>query len=165
MTRMLAAFLLALMAGSAAAQFPATPGPAIPTPMPVGDASEGEAASRKCQACRDFAEGGANKIGPPMFGIVGKPAASVPGFAYSQVLMDMRDAGLTWEPGPLAAYLADPRAFAPGTKMNFAGIRNEGELANLVAYLVSLSPGYTTDGAPTRAPTPPPPQPPAMRSR
>jgi cytochrome c len=146
MKRFLPALVVAAGATAIAApgygQFMTSPTVAVPTVVPGGDISAGEAASKKCQACHEFTEGGPNKIGPTMYGIMGQPAASVPNFAYSQVLMDMRDAGLVWNAEMMAGFLTNPREFSPGTKMTFAGIRNEEELANIIAYLVSISPGY-----------------------
>jgi cytochrome c len=148
----LLALAATVVAAPALAQFTPVPMPGVPSAWAEADISKGEAASKKCQACHEFGEGAPSKLGPPMWGIVGQPPASVPGYSYSQTLLEMRDAGLVWTPEMLAPFLADPRAFAPGNKMSFAGIRNEDELASIIAYLVSISPGYT----PTEQPTAPP---------
>jgi len=120
------------------------------------DAAAGEQAARKCMACHDFSEGGGNRVGPPLFGIVGRPAAALPGFGYSATLVTMgTDAGLVWTPDKLDTFLENPRAFVPGTKMAFAGIRREAERANIIAYLISLSPDYVPRGRPPAPPPPP----------
>jgi cytochrome c len=96
-----------------------------------GDAAKGERAFNKCKACHNLAEE-KNRIGPHLVGIIGRPSASVEDFNYSDA---MRQAELVWDDETLAQYLADPRGFIPGNKMAFAGLRNEQEIADLLAYL------------------------------
>ncbi|MCB2056105.1 MAG: cytochrome c family protein [Geminicoccaceae bacterium] len=100
-----------------------------------GDPAAGEKIAKKCKACHTFEADGANKIGPHLFGVVGRDIASVPDFKYSDALQGLEG---TWTHDKIAAYVADPKGFAPGNKMSFAGIKKEQELADLVAYLETL---------------------------
>ncbi len=89
-----------------------------------------------CKACHTFNEGGPNLVGPNLWDSYGKPAASNPDFAYSSAL---RDAGITWDDDTLHAYLENPRIAVPGGKMAFAGMRNEDDRAEVIAYLATLN--------------------------
>jgi cytochrome c len=109
-------------------------------PAHAQDAERGAQAVRKCQACHNFGEGEGSKIGPPLFGVVGRQPGAFPGYAYSEAMRETGAAGQPWTPEMLASFLADPRDFLPGTKMAFAGIRSEEERADIVAYLLSISP-------------------------
>ena len=109
------------------------PAVAIETLLASADLAKGEAASKKCAACHTFNQGGANGIGPNLAGVVGGPVgAHAAGFAYSDVL---KGKGGTWDDATLDAWLTNPKGFAPGTKMTFAGIADAQERANIIAYL------------------------------
>ena len=99
-----------------------------------GDAAAGEKAFIKCKACHEN-EQGVNKIGPTLKGIVGRKGASVEGYAYSDGAKAKSAEGLVWDEATLAAYLPDPKAYVPGTKMAFAGLKNPQEVADVIAYL------------------------------
>lgn len=99
-----------------------------------GDAAAGEKVFIKCKACHEN-EQGVNKIGPTLKGIVGRKGASVEGYAYSDGAKAKAAEGLVWDEATLAAYLPDPRAYVPGTKMAFAGLKNPQEVADVIAYL------------------------------
>ena len=97
----------------------------------------GERISRKCSACHTFVQGDtAAKQGPNLWNIVGSEVASVPGYDYSSALLDL---GGVWSYDRLSEYLAGPRAYAPGTKMTFAGISDIAERADLIAWMRTLS--------------------------
>jgi cytochrome c len=98
-------------------------------------AEKGEAIFKKCAACHSIDKGGANGIGPNLYGIVGDPHDHMPGYAYSDALMAMKGKPWTWE--DLDKWLASPKAYAPGTKMAFAGIAKPEERAALLKYLAS----------------------------
>ena len=102
----------------------------------AGDADAGAKVARKCKACHSFDEGGANKVGPMLYGVVGRDIASVDGFGYSDAMSGMDGA---WDAESLAAFLADPKGYAPGTKMAFAGLKKPDDLENIIAYMNSLS--------------------------
>lgn len=101
------------------------------------DAGAGEGVAKKCAACHSFEEGGANKIGPALHGVVGREIAAAEGFAYSDALASLEG---TWDHEHLSQFLADPKGYAPGTKMAFAGVKQDGDRADLILYLQSISP-------------------------
>lgn len=92
----------------------------------------GEKVFGKCKACHQVGDGAKNRSGPALNGIVGADIAAVDGFKYSNTLAEMDGA---WTPETLAAFLADPRGFAKGTKMSFAGLKKEEDIAAVTAYL------------------------------
>ncbi len=101
------------------------------------DAASGEATSKKlCVSCHTFAEGGKSGVGPNLYGTVGAVRGHVDGFNYSAALKGK--AG-NWSFEELNAWLAKPAAFAPGTRMTFAGIKSAEQRADVIAYLRSLS--------------------------
>jgi len=99
-----------------------------------GDAVAGQRVFLQCQACHAV-EPGANRLGPTLHGVVGRPAGSVSGFGYSPA---NRNAGITWTPEKLFQYLENPRRVVPGTTMAFAGIGDGQRRADLIAYLATL---------------------------
>lgn len=99
--------------------------------LAAADAGAGEKVFAKCKACHKL--DGTNGTGPHLDGIVNKAKASSEGFAYSPALTGM--AGETWTPENLDGFLHDPKGYAPGTKMTFAGLPKPEDRANLVAYL------------------------------
>jgi cytochrome c len=105
-------------------------------PATAGDASHGKSLfGSQCAVCHSAARNGPTIIGPTLFGVVGRPAASVKGFAYSSA---MKASGITWSNDVLATYLPAPSKLVPGTKMSFAGVKNPDNLADLIAYLDTL---------------------------
>ena len=106
--------------------------------VPQGDAAAGEAAVRRlCASCHIVTAEGPRRLGPTLFGVVGRHSGSVQGFNYSQ---GNRNANVDWTPEVLFEYLKNPRALVPNTTMAFPGIRDEQERANVVAYLQTLRP-------------------------
>ena len=99
-----------------------------------GDPAAGKTAFNKCAACHAVTPG-TNKIGPSMHGVVGRHSGSVEGFAYSE---PMKAYNVDWTPAELDKYLAAPREIVKGTKMIFAGLKNDTERANVIAYLETL---------------------------
>ncbi|QDP19264.1 c-type cytochrome [Sphingomonas xanthus] len=102
--------------------------------LQTADAAKGEAQFKKCAACHTIDAGGANGIGPALFGTLGKPIAGHAGFAYSDAL---KGVGGTWGWDNMSAWLANPKRFAPGTKMAFAGLSNPQDRADLLLFLNS----------------------------
>ncbi len=96
-----------------------------------GDAAVGEKLFVKCKTCHTL-EAGKNKVGPSLAGLIGRPAASLADFNYSDA---MKASGLTWDEATLNEYLADPKGKVPGNKMVFPGVKKDEDRANLIAYL------------------------------
>ena len=101
------------------------------------DTGAGEKAAKKCAACHTFEDGGANKIGPNLHGVVGRQVASHGGFAYSEQLKAF---GGAWDYEKLDCFLKDPKGCVAGTKMAFAGVKKDTERADIIAYLRSITP-------------------------
>ena len=96
-----------------------------------GDIKAGKKVYRKCRACHQLKEG-SNGVGPSLHGILGAAAGQVDGYKYSTALTDT---DIVWTSEALAAFLADPKGFAPGTKMQFPGLNKDEDIVNLLAYL------------------------------
>jgi len=96
----------------------------------------GQAVARRCVACHSFEKDGRNQVGPALYGVVGREIGGVEGFAYSNSLK-AKDG--VWDYEALDAFLANPREYAPGNKMAFAGLRRPEERADIILYLRSLS--------------------------
>jgi cytochrome c len=108
----------------------ATARPAAAAP----DIEAGKMIFKKCALCHTN-EPGKNKIGPSLFGIVGRPSASLSDYTYSDAMKNFKH---TWTPEELDKYLQDPHAVVPDTKMIFPGIKDKTERENLIAYLETL---------------------------
>ena len=104
--------------------------------LAMGDLSHGEKVFKKCSACHIVAKGGKNKIGPALYGIVGRASAVSEGYSYSKAL---KAHGKNWNFEELNAYLLKPQAHIKGTKMAFAGLRKDKDRASVILYLNSQS--------------------------
>ncbi len=107
----------------------AVAGPALA--QEEGDPAEGEKVYRKCMACH-VVDNEQNRVGPHLVGLFGREAGAVEDFNYSDA---MKESGITWEADTLHAYLEDPRGYIPGNRMAFPGLKDEGERADVIAYL------------------------------
>jgi len=96
------------------------------------DSADGEKIFATCKACHQIGEGAKNAIGPELNGVVGRKAGSVAGYNYSDA---NKNSGITWDESNLAEYLKDPKVKVPGTKMIFAGIKDEKKVQDLIAFL------------------------------
>jgi cytochrome c len=103
-------------------------------PAAAADVEAGKTAFKKCALCHTT-EAGKNKIGPSLFGVVGRKSASLDGYNYSEA---MKKFDHTWDPQTLDAYLVDPRVVVPGTKMIYPGIKDKAERDDVIAYLETL---------------------------
>ena len=113
-------------------------GPASIAPMMVSANIEaGQKYARVCSACHNFEKGGPNKVGPNLYNIVNNKHAHMDNFAYSDMMKSMESKKWTYE--ELNQFLYNPRSYAPGTKMAFAGIKSDAERANVIAWLRSLA--------------------------
>jgi cytochrome c len=100
------------------------------------DPVRGQQLSKPCLQCHTFEKGGANKIGPNLFGIMNENIAAVPGYQFSPALAAHK--GEKWDPDKLNIWLLKPQEFAKGTKMSFPGLRKVQDRADVVAYMQSL---------------------------
>jgi cytochrome c len=112
--------------GGAAAEQP------IEAYLAKADPAKGAEVFKKCAACHNADKGGANQLGPNLWGVLGEPIGQGKGFAFSDALAKK---GGTWNWDNLSQWLTSPKAFAPGTKMTFAGLSNPQDRANVIAYL------------------------------
>ena len=95
-------------------------------------AAEGEKVFKKCAACHSIKEGGANKIGPALWGVLGRTAGSVPGYKYSKA---MTAHGKNWSFEEMNGFLIKPKDWIKGTKMSFAGLKNAKDRAAVILYM------------------------------
>jgi cytochrome c len=127
-------------AAAATAAAPAGGGAAGPEPiapvMAKADPKHGEQVAKVCQQCHTFDKGGANKIGPNLYGIMEENIAAVPNYQFSQALAAHKSE--KWDPDKLNVWLYKPQDFAKGTKMTFPGLPKVQDRADVVAYLESL---------------------------
>ena len=100
--------------------------------LAAADADKGAKVAKKCKACHSFEKDGKHKVGPLLYGVVGRAMGAGTNFNYSAA---MKEKGGTWSYAELDAFLADPKAFLPGTKMSFKGVSKETDRANLIAYM------------------------------
>ena len=107
----------------------------------VGDMSveDGKKVAKKCTACHSFDEGGKNKVGPPLWGIMNRTAGLADKFKYSDAMKAFGENGGAWDYTTLDAYLADPKGKIPKTKMSFSGLKKEKDRAAILAYLRTLA--------------------------
>lgn len=122
--------------GSGAAQAAAPADTPIAELLPKASAEKGAAVAKKCAACHNFEEGAGAKVGPDLYGIVGRPVASAAGFAYSAAI---KAHGGNWTFDELNAFLKNPKGDIPGTAMGFAGLAKDTDRADLLVYLNTLS--------------------------
>jgi cytochrome c len=109
------------------------------------DAAKGEQVFKKCTACHNADNGGANALGPNLWGVMGKPHGAHPGFAYTDALKGVPG---NWDWKAMDAWLANPKKYAPGTKMTFAGLGNPEDRANVMAFLNSKGSNLPLPAAP-----------------
>ena len=101
------------------------------------DAAAGEKVFAQCKICHNIGENAKNSVGPTLNGVIGRPAGSVAGYAYSDA---NKKSGLTWDEETFKEYIMDPKGKVPGTKMTFAGIKDQQKINDLIAYLKQFGP-------------------------
>lgn len=109
---------------------------AVAALLPKANVEAGQDGYKKCAACHTATKGGDNRVGPNLWNVVGRNLGQAPGFAYSEAL---KGKGGAWSWEPLAAYLNKPTTAIPGNKMAFAGIADSRDMADMLAYLRTLS--------------------------
>ena len=112
---------------------------ALPAPYNTADIAHGKALFAQCRSCHTAVEGGSDMVGPNLYGVFGRVAGSKEKFNYSPAL---KSAGFTWDAEHLDAWLKDPRGYLPGAKMTFAGLPEEKDRIDVIAYLKTET-GYT----------------------
>jgi len=137
----------AATSGGAAAQPAEEPLPDFGTVLAKADIGKGQQVSQRCQQCHDLSKGGPDKIGPNLWGIVGRARASRSSFSYSSA---MSSSHAPWTFEALFRYLKSPQAVVPGTKMSFAGLPSAQDRINLIAWL------RTQSDSPVAIPSPAP---------
>ena len=110
----------------------------MPSLAHAQDVAAGEKSFNKCRACHQVGETAKNTVGPPLNGLFGRKSGSYEGFNYTEA---NKDSGITWDDAVFADYIRDPKAKIPGTKMAFAGIRNDQEIKDLTAFLRQFGDG------------------------
>jgi len=113
--------------------------PLLAQPAAAQDAAAGERAFAKCRACHQVGENARNLVGPELNGLIGRHSGAAEGYSYSNA---NKNSGLTWDEATFTDYIKDPKAKIPGTKMIFAGIKNEKEIKDLIAFFKQ----YDKDG-------------------
>jgi len=133
--------IAAVESGESADEASGASGPAFEPVAPLlaeADPAAGETVAKKCVSCHNFQQGGANKVGPALYGVVERPFASHDGFSYSTALKEA-GSGKTWTYDELNCFLWNPKKCIKGTAMAFAGLKNVQDRANVIAYLRTLS--------------------------
>jgi len=125
------------------------------TVLPKADIAAGQAITAKCQSCHNFDAAGTNEIGPGLYGVVGRPPGTHPGYDYDQAMQDFAKTHKAWTYDLLYQFLKAPGSFMPGTKMTFVGLPESQDRINVIAYLRSNgSPNYPIPSpAPAKAPS------------
>jgi cytochrome c len=109
----------------------------LTVPASAQDLAAGENSFKKCLPCHAVGEGAKNKVGPLLNGLEGRKSGTIEGYTYTEA---NKNSGIEWSAGTFADYIKDPRAKIPGTKMIFAGIKNEKEIGDLWAYIAQFGP-------------------------
>ena len=119
----------------------------LPAPYNAGDLENGRRAFARCRSCHTITPGGPNMTGPNLYGIIGRPAGTHPGFNYSKAV---QAAGFAWDDDRIDHWLQNPRTFLPGNKMTFPGLPDAKDRRDVIAFL-KVETGYQAEPAPTPA--------------
>ncbi|MAI89573.1 cytochrome c family protein [Ponticaulis sp.] len=109
---------------------------ALPAPYNEADFEVGQSIFRQCAACHLVEEGAGHRVGPNLHGVFGREIGSLPDFNYSD---PVKEADFTWTPEQLDHWLENPRAFLPGNRMSFAGVRRPSDRVNVIGYLMVVT--------------------------
>ena len=129
--------------GGATTAVLATPAPEpaldLATRLARADVARGERTVRKCMVCHTIEKGESARVGPNLWGVVGRPVAKAAGFSYSDQMKKQGEKTAIWAPGELDIFLTKPQSLVPGTRMSFPGLPDQQERADLIAYLNAKS--------------------------
>jgi len=114
---------------------------ALPALAQEGDATKGEKVFKKCAACHTITPDGKSKVGPDLYGVIGRTTGTLEGFDYSAVMTKAGEDGHVWTEEEISKFLENPKAMFPGTKMTFVGLKKPEERADVIAYIASVSAG------------------------
>lgn len=103
----------------------------------AADPASGEKVFAQCKVCHQIGETAKNAIGPPLNGVIGRPAGTYAGYNYSDA---NKNSGLTWDEATFREYIKDPKAKVPGTKMTYAGVKDDTKIDDLIAFLKQYGP-------------------------
>lgn len=106
------------------------------------DTPPGQRVFNQCRACHQVGPTAKNGVGPQLNGLIGRTAGSVPGYAYSEA---NKASGIVWTEAVFAEYIKNPKAKIPGTKMAYAGLKDDAQIADLTTYLKTFKPDGTTE--------------------
>jgi cytochrome c len=106
-------------------------------PAIAQDAAAGQAVFGQCRVCHQVGETAKNAVGPVLNGLFGRKSGTIPGFNYSDA---NKNSGITWDEAVFREYIRDPRAKIPGTKMVYAGLKDEQKVTDLIAFLKQYGP-------------------------
>lgn len=127
---------LSALEASSEPEEPVDEGPAdLGLLLASADVSAGERVARRCVSCHSFEEGGANGTGPALYGVMGRDVAELDGFSYSSAMEEYAEGGTEWMYQNMYDYLENPRGYVPGTAMSFAGLRQQEDRINVIAYM------------------------------
>ncbi len=107
----------------------------------AGDPAKGEKVFRKCAACHTLSPDGKSKVGPDLYGVIGRTTGTAEGFKFSEVMIDAGTEGHVWTEEEISKFLENPKAMFPGTKMTFVGLKKPEERADVIAYIAQESSG------------------------
>ena len=123
----------------AAGGAPAEKAEPIAKRLASADPAKGQTVAKACQSCHNFQKGGGNGQGPALWGVVERQQASAPGFSYSPDLAGLGGKGGKWSFDNLDHFIENPKGYAAGTKMTYAGVKDPKARADVIAYLRSLA--------------------------
>ncbi|MEQ8747672.1 cytochrome c family protein [Pyruvatibacter sp.] len=147
LTSTLAAAAVAVMAATLFAIPSAHAQDAPEATLIVGDPAKGKRVFNRCKACHTLDEGGPNRMGPNLYGIVGAPFGHLEGYTFSANLLELKAEGRIWDEATLDAYLKKPKDVIPKGIMSFAGLPKDSDRADVIAYMATYGAPVAEDAS------------------